>query len=684
MKIKKLELKNFLSFGNVKQELYLNNNSFNLILGENLDVGNNVQNNRNGSGKTSILNAISYALFGQPLLNIRKDNCINVFNEKNMEVSVIIEKNGFDYEIRRGRKPNFFVLKNLTKNFIIHEKEENSQEELEKIIGFNFDVFRHIIALNTFSESFFNLRHQEQKDFIETIFGIKELSLKSEILKEKIKQTKDEIQKESITINSLERNNQNILRIIEDQKNKSEQWNKEKKNKISSLEQKLKKYFEINFDNELLYLNDIENLENQFKEEKDKKASLLCNIKELEKQISFLERERDLTKRTILSFSEKEEIRLLDESIKDLINELNKNTDTLDKLKSSLEEKQILLEKEHIVCHFCNTKIKDKKHLDDFRRKLNEEISFIRKDIFLKEKYIDDLKTKIEEKNKQKSEKEKFIFDQIQDLEKRILEFDQQIKNNQIILQNYVKELNMLNDKIENILSEIDKKRKKMFYSSKEEMYKDIFEFEKIKFELEKEKNERNPYIDYIEELQKEGLKKIDYENLNNLRFYFEHQEFLFKLLTNKDSFIRKKIMDQNLNFLNTRLCYYLNELNVQHKVKFLNDLSFEINYIGREVDYDNLSRGEKTRLSLALAWAFRDIYENLHDEVNLIFVDEFFDSGLDFNGIECSSSILKKMVKERNKTVFIISHREELISKADKIFLVRKENGFSTILENQ
>ena len=166
---------------------------------------------------------------------------------------------------------------------------------------------------------------------------------------------------------------------------------------------------------------------------------------------------------------------------------------------------------------------------------------------------------------------------------------------------------------------------------------------------------------------------------VNELTTLKDHQDFLLKLLTNKDSFIRKRIIDQNLNYLNKRLTYYLDSLGLPHKVTFQNDLGVEITYFGQDLDFDNLSRGERNRLILSISFAFRDVWESLYQNINLLFVDELIDSGMDGAGVEAGLSLLKKIGRERSKNVFLISHKEELISRVPNVLRVIKENGFSS-----
>ena len=149
--------------------------------------------------------------------------------------------------------------------------------------------------------------------------------------------------------------------------------------------------------------------------------------------------------------------------------------------------------------------------------------------------------------------------------------------------------------------------------------------------------------------------------------------------MTNKDSFIRKRIIDQNLAYLNTRLDQYLNSIGLPHTVIFQNDLTVEIQELGRDLDFDNLSRGERNRLILSLSWAFRDVWESLYQPINLLFIDELVDSGMDSSGVENSMAVLKRMSRERNKSVWLVSHKDELIGRVNNVLKVVKENGFTS-----
>ncbi|HEY6436454.1 MAG TPA: hypothetical protein VIY47_07680, partial [Ignavibacteriaceae bacterium] len=218
------------------------------------------------------------------------------------------------------------------------------------------------------------------------------------------------------------------------------------------------------------------------------------------------------------------------------------------------------------------------------------------------------------------------------------------------------------------------------YYDTVDEAYGHKSTLDTLGNKLSAELETVNPFIDQIETLRRDGLQEIDFDKLNTLVRLRDHQEFLLKLLVSKDSFIRKKIIDQNLTFLNHRLAHYLTDIGLPHTVKFKSDLEVEIEMFGKEFDFDNLSRGERTRLILSLSWSFRDVFESMNDKINLLFIDELIDSGLDTSGVESSLAILKKMGRENKRNIFLISHRDELVGRVTNVLKVVKEGGFTSL----
>ena len=621
IKFKKLEIENFLSIGNNKQVLNFENDqgNLNLIMGENLDdMSSGIS--RNGVGKTTILQALYYAIYGISINNnIKKDNLINKINKKNMKVCLEFEKDNVLYRIERGRKPNilnWYVNNKLINNGLevvnddiysntMNEVEDsrNTQKEINKVIKISPNLFKYIIILNTNTESFLSLPFNIQRDLIEDLLGIKEISHKAEILKEKIKITEDLIKEEERNIYVKIEQNKKIENKIKELEIKKINWDKENKNEILKLKENLKKY--KNFDLEKEYM-----------------------MFELKKYYEEIEKE-------LKNFENK--VLLLDEKI-------NFNKIKIDSLR---KEKEDILKKiedmDNEICPICLRKIDEdhNDHIKNIKNNMKNSLECIENSI--KELLIETKKLN-EEKNKI--------------LKTDILENQKNLDEIKEVLSNYKFNCKSI-DELSNIKLNIN-------------------DYELKLIELE---NKVNPYDEQIKNLNEMIIKDISYEYLNSLKNVHNVQKQLLKFLTNKDSFIRTRLIEQNLTFLNKQLKIYTKMLNMQYDINFRSDLSVDIKQFDFDYDFENLSRGEKTRLTLALNWAFRDLYESFNESTNLMFIDELIDNGLDNVGIELAIDILKKFSIEGKKNIYVISNREDLISRIDNIIYIVKENGFSKIL---
>ena len=200
-----------------------------------------------------------------------------------------------------------------------------------------------------------------------------------------------------------------------------------------------------------------------------------------------------------------------------------------------------------------------------------------------------------------------------------------------------------------------------------------------LELQIARKSSEVDPYVEQIAEMESTGIVEIDYSTIDGLNKVLKHQDYLLDLLTNKKSFVRKKIIEQNLSYLTARLTHYLDKIGLPHRVVFQNDLSVEITELGRDLDFHNLSRGEMNRLILALSFAFRDVFENLFMPANLLFIDELVDNGMDAVGLDNALGILKDFTRKRNKSVWMVSHKDELLSRVDSVLHVVKENGYTS-----
>lgn len=196
--------------------------------------------------------------------------------------------------------------------------------------------------------------------------------------------------------------------------------------------------------------------------------------------------------------------------------------------------------------------------------------------------------------------------------------------------------------------------------------------------------NQLNPHLDTIQELIDAKPTDIDYNSINTLTTLNEHQSFLLKLLTKKDSFVRKALLLKNIPFLNERMASYLEALGLPHAVEFTPNLNANITQFGRELSYGSLSHGQKARVNFALSLAFCDVLQKIHRKINIQIFDEVLDVGLCPHGVAAASRLLKRKAREEHLAVFVISHRDEISNAFDNTLVVRQADGFSYIEDTQ
>ena len=580
IKIKDLTVRNFMSVGNQTQAINFNREQLTLVLGENLDQGGDDSGSRNGTGKTTIINALSYALYGKALTNIRANNLINKTNSKGMLVTLHFEKNNVDYRVERGRGPN--LLK-----FFVDEKEQEmtdesqgdsrkTQEFINDLLDMSHDMFKHIVALNTYTEPFLSMRQNDQRAIIEQLLGITILSEKADALKEQTKQTKDAITEETLKINAIQSANEKIQTTVDSLVRTQRAWLSKKEQDCAKLQLGITELEKLDIDTEL---ESHEKLSNWTKQNN-----------------------------AILSF--KKELSTLEPALV----RADRSVEKANKDIADLED---------ATCYTCGQELHADKKVEIAARKDKELADAIAYQTEISAKVIDVTKS--------------------------------------------LEDIGDINSK------------PTVFYDTAKEAYDHRQNVDSLKQALANKQDDVDPYQTQIDELNNAAMQEIDWSPVNTLTDYKEHQDFLLKLLTNKDSFIRKKIIDQNLAYLNNRLTYYLDKLGLPHQVVFQNDLAVEITQLGQDLDFDNLSRGERNRLILGMSFAFRDVWESLYQKINLLFIDELIDSGMDSAGVENSLSVLKKMGREGDKNVFLISHKDELVGRVNYVMKVVKENGFTS-----
>jgi DNA repair exonuclease SbcCD ATPase subunit len=671
-----------MSVGNATQGINFDRNDLTLVLGENLDLGGD--GSRNGTGKTTIINALSYALYGTALSNIRKDNLVNKTNAKHMMVSLDFSVNGQEYKIERGRKPNvlrFFVNNEDKSSDDAQGDSRETQEAIERVIGMSHDMFKHVLALNTYTEPFLSLKANDQRAIIEQLLGITLLSERADRIKELNKQTRDAVSQEEFRIRAEQEANKRIQEQIESLRRRQTLWQNKYDSDLATLVAQYDDLSKVDIAVELAAHKDLAAW-SQLRSQKEMRDALVA------RQTAWQQKHVAEVNTASRAYSDKNRINIetelanwaalaaynqkakdiaeLEKLIARCVLDEAKETKLVDKLKAEIEELR------NHKCYACGQDFHDSNH----------ESVLSAKEKSLKEAALQALAT-----NTQWIEHTDALL-KLGELgstptthyktEAEAIRHSSELNSLKQALDLKEAEANPFTEQLAELEDIVVPTQPVTHYDTEAEAIKHSSQVDSLLTQITNKHAETDPYGEQITDMQQKALKDVSYNALNELTRLQEHQDFLLKLLTSKDSFVRKKIIDQNLSYLNSRLTHYLDRIGLPHTVKFQNDLSVSIEELGRDLDFDNLSRGERNRLILSMSWAFRDVWESLYHPINLLFIDELIDNGLDTQGVENALALLKKMSRERNKSIWLVSHREELAGRVENILKVVKENGFT------
>ena len=695
-----LTLKNFLSFGNVEQTVTLNNNPYTVITGFNKDISNDDSGNKNGVGKSTLFNALHYALFGRAIGNkVTLPNLVNNINKKHMEVSLTFKKNDILYKIERGRSPNYL-------RFYIGEEEitdeslgdsRDTQSLIEETIGMNEELFNQTIMLSCGVPIFMNQSTANQKLIIEQVLGVDVITNKINKLKEVIKETKNNINNEEFKISTLKSQQETLKndyeKQISDYKLQKQNWYNTQESEIKSIEEQIDELKSIDYDKELRLINELKeymdtlgkwqnnektkqglissiNREQQMLENINKQINLIDSV-DFNKELEIINYNEDLKKKE----EEYKNQLLVKQQLKNRYNELSNGYTTLSNEKKKVQEK---IEKyQSNLCPTCG-QVLDKEKAEQEVNKLTIEIQ--QYDMALHQVDIEILET-----NAKLSEcvEDGKIFDYKQGRYSNI-DFLNSDKNKSSELNasksEIVGRINELNTEL--CAYDMEKPNEPSEYSqfmTINEYYESKSSMDVLNDKLNTVKTQVEPYSNLITELESKlnAIETVDETALKEMIDEQEHNNVLLKLLNAPNSYIRQSILDKSLSYLNTKIKQYLEQLGSTISVKFNSDMTIDMRRKGLDLGY--VSSGEEGRIAIALTLAFRDTWESLTGmECNLLMVDELLDKiGLDVNGKQMMVSCLKHIP---NRNTFLVSHDTEINNQSNRVITIVKEKEFSNI----
>lgn len=579
IRFKTLKLTNFMSYGAIPTIVHLDSPGTTLLLGEDLDSSNR---RSNGVGKTTIFNALVYALYDRPLEDeMSKDGLVNHTNKKGMEVVIEFNKDNDEYEIVRQRKMKVGASGNTTtlyENGIdISQDSRNTNAEIERIIGMPYEMFVRIVAFSAFQTPFLNLpvRHPtlpNQTDFIEELFDLKTLSLKADALKEEIKDTNGALEGHLEKNEILKGEHERHKKQLETAQKRAVAWEQSRVLEIEDVKHKIEKLEGVDVDDQRQIYEHIQ----EMKTKKD-------------------EAHADWKMKTGQVEEHNKSIRILTTELEHL---------------------------ERGECPRCHQKYRDANlpaiHLGLENEKL---------DLNVNSKYEEAYKA----------------------------EYDSRV-------------------------FELNRLQKTFQFKTLEELLNSKNRLEQLREKLGELELAVNPHTEPLLELEAVKLDEVEMVQINELNHTLEHQQFLLKLLTKKDSFVRKALVNKNIPFLNKRLKKYLTDLELPHHVEFTHEMTASISKLGYEMEFGNLSRGQKASVNLALSFAFRDVLQSMHDFVNIYALDEVLDVGLDEVGVQAAARMLKRKARDEKLALYIISHKGEIDGAFDRKMIVQMSEGFSSI----
>lgn len=619
LEFKKIGFRNFLSFGANAQTIDLSGENITVIIGKNMDTGGS--DSRNGVGKSAaVIDSLSYALFGKVIRGISNQRLISKLSSKGqMVVWVEFEKGEYAYRIERTERPSkLFLFRKPIDSTEDFDAKENRVYKFDIARG-KTETNRQIVEILGFDIALFEYLVVNSSESDE-FFKLSEDKQRNII--EPLFGFTVMSEKAKILKEKRKEKNQELV-VIQSAIKATQQANERITSEIDVLSKKSKAW-------EVDQANTIEELKNTILElERIDASEDIETIKKIEESMKKLKETSSLLKEITQSYNQMEKEKQL------IINKAESHADKCENLEREI--KSI----ENGRCPTCD------QHWEpdpSVRESLNEQLELSQQEALNAVEELDSISKDIES----------------------VSPIIEEYKATEGIQQEELKELKSIDT----------------FYTSIEEATKADTTLQLLRENLSEEESNSNPYESSIEQLQSNAIKEVDESEVTELKTVIEHQDYLINLLTKRDSFLRQMMIDRWLPILNKRIHHWLDVLELPHEIEFQPDLTITISNFHEEFDYGNLSRGERARVRIALNFAFQDVFEFMNYPINLLAIDELIDSGICQRGAMNSVAALRESCNEKNKKVFLITHRDDIAARVDDVMVVKKENNISKIIQ--
>ena len=727
-----LTVRNFMSFGNNTTAIRLDFDSPTLIVGRNHDSAVDGQLDSNGAGKTTILNALNYVLYGTIISdkNINADDLINNINKKDMCVSLVFttgndtyfkveryrknkEKGGAGVRIfqRQGGKPDdeFTADHDVTPDSV-----SNADVKITQIMGMAFEVFSRIVAFSATHKPFLFLPASEQTSIVEDICGLSELSEKAELLKKKSKVDKQDLDRLTEINNTIKAQRNQIIVQIESAKTKMEQWDADNISAARELQEELAELTAdaVDYEEQIELLEFVRSSDAKIQEYESTKRELLAERRTLdatiEKHDAWIVTQMEKIANASKAVENYEQIPV-DDILHDIRllatqkAELQEKRASLAALNSEktahdkvvIEKRKELSHLHDATCPYCTQQFKDAKgkavEVETLIEMTQKKADKLQVQIDSIELGLNDYSASISTlESKWDFKTERAVMEHQSAYEKltsRLEQLSEETNPYPVDKVEAMEEITTIDSDVKKLDANITKRRNKKDKVQSELHFKTVQEvmthknrLESIRADIERVTKAVNPLSSTVAELESIKLEDTKDAEIAALEDTIDHQQFLVKLLTKKDSFIRKLLLQKSLPFLNTRLRFYLDRIGFLHRVAFQEDLSVSISQFGNSIGFGNLSSGQKARINLALSFSFRDMLQARHGKLKFCILDECLDVGLGNVGVQLAAKMIKSVATDEKLSMFVISHRDEISNMFDQKLVVELKNGFSSI----
>ncbi len=722
-----IRFRNFFSFGSRWQEVEFKK-GVNLILG--LDVE---RDRSNGSGKSSFLETIPFALFGKVNRNVTKDQIVNWKSRKNCEIEMGFTKGNETYTVYRGLKPDKLIISKNGNDLPMDARKLDFQKSFENdILGMDHKTFMSLIYTNINSTvPILTMSKPNKRQFLERVFGLEFIQDINSKSNEKLRNIEKKLSELSVQkvynnkskkeaqaqvaeltkklkmlktslplLNELKEQEKEFADLIQDAEDEYKEKNMRcaklegdieyqnfiasrigskvevMKSRVRTLGQQIEEIGSVERD-----LSQLEVLQKQLdgyvKLEtingniESKQAEHEALVEKREKVIDRI-REVETEKHSINTLVNQDlaSVRSIEEgSVCPTCGQKVKGAQTLQKIYANIEENKKKIDKLDGKANLFRMKLGDIENKDDIKR---QAIIRWRKDKDEVMKLQSDINSLLHSQA-QKYRKEK--------LKKDIKRYRNVQRKLEISMRKVIEEAESIGRKAA-ILSEDAAKAKNII-----DKYNNVVsEIERIEEKLNLEQTHK----DELKSMLNKAKSKIAEARVSNQDIENEEKKLLhltdymqYIRLVCKDENLKQYVISANMPYLNQQTNEYLSDVGTGFYVSLDKWLDLDIKGPGiRGASYGNLSGGEARGIDLSLQMAFLD-FARVKAGVfpDILELDELLDSSVDSYGLEKIMQIVRAKQRKDNLKIYLVSHRKEVNDvSVDRTYMIEKVNGYSNV----